>query len=238
MTAVRHRLLSSRTTPKKEVTTGRKVNAAPALPSPQESRPSTQRKFDSHSQSSSPVGHLSCNRKEEVTMKRFMWLATLSLVVLMPFGMRVQAQPQEVTEAVTMTVYVTSKILHLEEGRARVNTDSVGMVLSDTASGLFHAARFHGLGGFTAEKGTYNDDRSWGVWNLQNGDKVFSTGISASEMKPEDGSEGKGIITFTGGTGTCAGIKGSFTFIRHHLRPAIEGIVQLHNKGTIKYTLP
>ncbi len=37
-------------------------------------------------------------------MKRFMWLATLSFVLLMPFGMHVQAQPTEMTEVVTHTV--------------------------------------------------------------------------------------------------------------------------------------
>ena len=35
-------------------------------------------------------------------MKRFMWLATLSFVLLMSFGMHVQAEPKEVTEAVTV----------------------------------------------------------------------------------------------------------------------------------------
>jgi hypothetical protein len=171
-------------------------------------------------------------------MKKFMWLATLSFVLLMPLGMDVQAQPKEVTEAVTMAVYVTPKMLPLDEGRVRMHYDAIVIVLSDTGSGLFHGATIHALGGFTLEKGKYNDDRGSGVYNLQNGDKVFFTIASTGEMKPEGGGEQKGIQTFTGGTGKCAGIKGSNTFIRYQLRPAVEGIMTLYMKGTIKYTLP
>ncbi len=36
-------------------------------------------------------------------MKRFMWLAIVSFVLLMSFGMHVQAQPKELAEAVTGT---------------------------------------------------------------------------------------------------------------------------------------
>jgi hypothetical protein len=171
-------------------------------------------------------------------MKRFMWLVTLSLVVLMPFGINVQAQPKEVTEVVTVTDYITAKMLPLDEGRVRVNHDSIGIALSDTESGLFHGATFHALGGFTVEKGKYNDGRAWGVYNLQNGDKVFYTATSTGERTLEGGGGAKGIQTFTGGTGKCAGIKGSITFTRYMLRPAIEGISQGYHKGTIKYTLP
>jgi hypothetical protein len=57
-------------------------------------------------------------------------------------------------------------------------------------------------------------------------------------MKWEGGSEQKAIFTVTGGTGKCAGIKGSITFTRYQLRPALEGTGQTYQKGTIKYTLP
>lgn len=171
-------------------------------------------------------------------MKRFVWLAILSVVLLMSFGMYVQAQPKEVTEAVTGTLYLTSKALPLEQGRARVNWDAIAIILSDTGSGLFHQATGHVLGGFTLEKGRYNDEQGWGVYNLQNGDKVFFTLTGTSEMKAEGGGESKGIVTFTGGTGKCAGIKGGATLTRYSLRPAVEGIGQSYYKGTIKYTLP
>jgi hypothetical protein len=167
-----------------------------------------------------------------------MLLAILSFVLLMPFGMDVQAQPKEVAEAVTATVYVTTKILPLDEGRVCANWDAIAIVLSDTGSGLFHGATAHALGGFTVEKGKFNE-QGGGVYNLQNGDKVFLTFTAAGEWKPGGvGSETKAIQTFTGGTGKCAGIKGGVTFTRLTLRPAVEGTAQLYMKGTIKYTLP
>ena len=60
-------------------------------------------------------------QKGEVTMKR-----------------SIQAQPEEVTEAVTGTWYVTPKIIRLGEESFRLNYDAIGVTLSDTGSGLFH----------------------------------------------------------------------------------------------------
>jgi hypothetical protein len=171
-------------------------------------------------------------------MNRFMWILAVSFLVLIPLGMQAQAQPKEVTEAVTTTFYVTPKMLPLDEGRVRVNHEAIGIVLSDTGSGLFHGATVHVLGGFTVEKGKYNDEQDWGVYTLQNGDKVFFTSTAAGEMKLEGGGEGKLTDTITGGTGKCAGIKGSSASTRQSLRPASQGIAQVYNKGTIKYTLP
>ncbi|MGD0237765.1 MAG: hypothetical protein ABSC55_24950 [Syntrophorhabdales bacterium] len=108
-------------------------------------------------------------------MKRFMRLSILSFVLLMSFGMHVQAQPTEVTEVVTNTAYSTEKILPLDEGRVRVNYDVISITLSDTGSGLFHEATSRALGGLTVEKGKVSDQQGWGVFNLQNGDKVFFT---------------------------------------------------------------
>ena len=171
-------------------------------------------------------------------MKRFLWLGTVSFILLMPFGMQVQGQPKEVTEVVTSTAYATSKVLPLDEGRLRLDYDAIAIILSDTGSGLFHGATVRVLGGFTVEKGKYNDEQDWGVYTLQNGDKVFFTSTAAGEMKLEGGGEGKLTGTITGGTGKCAGIKGSSTSTRQSLRPASQGIAQVYNKGTIKYTLP
>ena len=171
-------------------------------------------------------------------MKRFAWILALGCLVLIAFGTQAQAQSKEVTGVVTGALYVTTKALPLEEGRVRIHYDAVGIVLSDTGSGLFHQATAHVLGGFTVEKGTYSDDRGWGVLNLQNGDKVFYTQGGTGEMKPGGGPEGKITGTITGGTGKCAGIKGRTTFSRHSVRPAVEGIGQTVMKGTITYTLP
>jgi hypothetical protein len=167
-----------------------------------------------------------------------MWLSTLSFVLLMSFGIPVQAQPKEMTEVVTMPSYVTPRMLPLDEGRFRVNYEAFAICLNDTGSGLFHQATIHALGGFTAEKGKWDDEKDWLVYNLQNGDKVFVTTTGAGEMKQTGEGEAKVTGTITGGTGKCAGIKGSYTFTRYHLRPAVEGIAQTYYKGTIKYTLP
>jgi hypothetical protein len=168
-------------------------------------------------------------------VKGFIWVLTLSFLVMVPFG--IQAQPKEVTDAVTITYYVTPKTLPLDEGRVRLNYESIGILLSDAGSGLFHGATIHALGGFTVEKGKSNDEQAWGVYNLQNGDKVFFAVTPAGETEP-GGGEAKGVATFTGGTGKCAGIRGNITFTRQSLRPALEGIRQVYQKGTMKYTLP
>ena len=174
-------------------------------------------------------------------MKRFTWLLVLNFVLLMSFGMSVQAEPKEMTEVVTAAGYVTPEMLPLNGGRYRVNFDAIGMLLSDTGSGLFHQATSRILGGFTLEKDKYNDEQGWGVYTLQDGDKVFFTSTGAGRLEPLGVGEGKVIETFTGGTGKCTGIKGSSTFTRHGLRPVyvpteMKGLFYM--KGTIKYTLP
>jgi hypothetical protein len=150
----------------------------------------------------------------------------------------IQAQPEEVTEAVTSTWYVTPKIIRLGEESFRLNYDAIGITLSDTGSGLFHQATIRVLGGFTVQKGKYNDEQAWGIYHLQNRDCIFFTATGTGERKLQEGSAGKGIATFTGGTGKCVGIKGSCTFTRYGLRPALDGTGQTYQKETINYTLP
>ena len=53
-------------------------------------------------------------------MKSTMWLVTLSFVLLMPFGMHVQAQPKEVTETLTGTPH--------QPGQARMDLGRIGVV--------------------------------------------------------------------------------------------------------------
>lgn len=57
-------------------------------------------------------------------------------------------------------------------------------------------------------------------------------------MKWEGGSEQKAIFTVTGGTGKCAGIKGSFPSTRYTVRTSVEGLGLSYSQETIKYTLP
>ena len=90
----------------------------------------------------------------------------------------------------------------------------------------------------TIEKGIYKDERGCGVWNLQNGDKVFFTYAFAGEIKPGGVGSAKGTVTITGGTGKCVGIQGSFEATRYSPRSSVEGVGQSYTKANIKYKLP
>ena len=173
-------------------------------------------------------------------MRKSILILVLSLVLLLTFGINVLAQSKEVTEPGTITYYATAKILPLGEGRFHMYYDATGLSLIDTGGGLFHNATVRSLGGMTVEKGIYKDERGWGVFNLQNGDKAFFKYTYAGELNPKGMGVAKGVVTFAGGTGKAAGIQGSFETTRYVPRSAIalEGVGLSYSKGTIKYILP
>jgi hypothetical protein len=173
-----------------------------------------------------------------MTMKKSILILGLSLVLLLTLGINVQAQNKEVSETCTTTYYITSKILPLGEGIFYMTYEAIGTAVSDTGGGLFHNATSRILGAMKIEKGIYKDERGWGVYNLQNGDKVFKTYEMSGEVKPGGIGLAKGTATFTGGTGKAAGIQGSFNINRTTVRSAVEGVGQAYYKGEIKYTLP
>jgi hypothetical protein len=88
------------------------------------------------------------------------------------------------------------------------------------------------------EKGIWKDEQCWGVYNLQNGDKVFFKFTAFGEAKPGGVGLAKGTGTITGGTGKATGIQGRIELNRTIVRSAIEGVGQSYSKDTIKYTLP
>jgi len=90
----------------------------------------------------------------------------------------------------------------------------------------------------TIEKGVYSDERGWGVYNLQTGDKAFYTYTMTGEVKPGGIGLAKGTLTFTGGTGKLTNIQGSFDLTRTMPRSAIEGIGQSYTKSKVRYKLP
>ena len=171
-------------------------------------------------------------------MKKSIMMVLLSLTLLIVLGLNAHAQPIEVTESATTTFYVTAKVLPLDEGRLYMAYEAIGATVIDKGEGLFNNATVRALGGMTVEKGIYKDERGWGVWNLENGDKVFFTYTWAGEIKPKGVGIGKGTGTFTGGTGKCVGIQGSFESTRYSPRSAVEGIGQSYTKANIKYKLP
>ena len=169
-------------------------------------------------------------------MRKSILLLVLSLVLLLTFGINVQAQDKELVGTNTASWYATSKVLPIGEGIFYMTYEGFGVNISDKADSLFHNATARTLGAMKIEKGIYKDDRGCGVFNLQNGDKVFFTYKMAGEAKP--GGIGSGTVTLTGGTGKAAGIKGSAEVTRTVLRSVVEGIGQNYTKSTFKYTLP
>ena len=169
-------------------------------------------------------------------MRKSILLLVLSLVLLLTFGISVYGQSKEVSGTSSTTWYATSKILPIGEGIFYMTYEGFGVNISDKADSLFHNATARTLGALKIEKGIYKDDRGWGVFNLQNGDKVFFTYKMAGEAKP--GGIGSGTVTFTGGTGKAAGIQGGAESTRTVLRSVVEGVGQNYVKSKIKYTLP
>jgi len=171
-------------------------------------------------------------------MRKSILLLVLSLVLLLTFGVNVYAQNKEVSEPGTTTYYVTSKVLPLGEGILYFAYEATGLTVNDTGGGLFHNATVRTLGGMKIEKNEFKNERGWGVWNLQGGDKVFGTYEMAGNVNPGGVSFAKGMFTITGGTGKAAGIKGSFEITRRTVRSTLEGVGISYSKGTIKYILP
>ena len=171
-------------------------------------------------------------------MKKSIGILGLILVLLLAFGVNVQAQSKEGSETCTTTFYSTFKFLPLGEGIFYMTYESIGTTVSDTGKGLFHNATLRVLGAMKIEKGITKDERGWGVWNLQNGDKVFITYTFAGEMKPSGVGFARGTTTMTGGTGKAAGIQGSAELTRTSVRSGIDGVGLSYTKQKIKYTLP
>jgi len=172
-------------------------------------------------------------------MRKSILVLVLSLLLLLTFGLSIQAQSREVSESGVTFYYVTSKLLPLGEGVLRHDYEANGVTVNDTGEGLFHNASVRVLGGMTIEKGIYKDELGWGVWTLQNGDKVFYKYSWEGVIKPKGVGVGKGTVTFVNGTGTCSGIKGSFEMTRYcPWTPTTQGVGMCYSKGKITYTLP
>ena len=171
-------------------------------------------------------------------MRKSILILVLSLVLLLTFGMHVQAQSKEESGTSTTTFYSTAKVLPLGEGSVFMTYEGIGLVISDTGGGLFHNATVRALASVKIEKGVIKDERGWAVFNLQTGDKVFFTYTMTGEVKPGGMGFANGTGTITGGTGKAAGIQGSFEMTRTVVRSSVEGVGQNYIKSKMKYTLP
>jgi len=177
-------------------------------------------------------------KERGLTMKKSIWVFGISLVLFFTFGLNIYAQPKEGVESATTTFYATSKVLSIGEDRLALNYEAFGVTINDTGEGLFHNATVRVLGGMTIEKGVYKDERGWGVFNLQTGDKIFFTHTMTGLAKPGGIGTGKGTATFTGGTGKLTNIQGGYEMTRTMVRSAIEGIGQSYTRAKIQYKLP
>jgi hypothetical protein len=168
-------------------------------------------------------------------MKKSILVLGLSLTLLAFSGSDVFPQAsKEIIEPVTLTAYVTTKVIPMGEDRYFVTMDIFGVLLCDEGKGLFHEATAHTAGSALIEKGVSKDYVIYGYYLLKNGDKVFI--MLNAEAKA--GVPTKGKATIIGGTGKCAGIQGNWEYTGYALRPAAEGIIQAYNKHLIKYKLP
>jgi hypothetical protein len=168
-------------------------------------------------------------------MKKSFLVLGLSLVVLFSFSLVVQAQTgNEIIEPVTSTWYGTFKNLPLDKDCIFQTWEAFGVVMSETGKGLFHGATVRCMGSLYIDNGVFKDDLGYGVYVLQNGDKAFFKSV----FNRKRGEVSKATTTLIGGTGKCAGIKGSWDLTAYPLKPAMDGIFQSYNKLSIKYTLP
>jgi hypothetical protein len=168
-------------------------------------------------------------------MKKLMLIIGLSLILLFHNGIVLHAQTSnEIIEPVTSTWYSSAKTLPFDKDVSFSTWEAFGVVISDTGTGLFHGATVHNMGSYFLDKGVFKDDIGYGIYFLQNGDKVFFK----TDFIRKPGTPTKATTTLIGGTGKCVGIQGSYDLIGYPLKPAMEGIGQSYNKLSIKYKLP
>jgi hypothetical protein len=169
-------------------------------------------------------------------MRKSILILGLSLVLLLTFGINVQAQSKEVSESATTSFYGTSKVLPLGPDRAYVTWETFGVVVSDTGAGLFHNVTVHCTGAYLGEKGSW-ESKGYCAYTLKDGEKVFASvkfgGKLGAPMPPAQGTS-----KMIGGTGKYLGIQGRTEYTSYFLRPSAEGVMQSLNKVKLIYTLP
>ncbi len=129
----------------------------------------------------------------------------------------------------------TLKIIKLGEGRAQMNYDETGVIVSAPENSPFAFASYRIIGSNHIIEGKYAG-KGGGVFTRPNGDQIF--GIVESE-----GEFGKkvsgGKITLIGGTGECAGIEGVYEIgPRPEVKTSLEGIYQGVGFGKVSWKIP
>ena len=128
----------------------------------------------------------------------------------------------------------TFTVLAMAKEMAQMNFEEVGVVVSAPENSPFHNATFKDIGSSHIVKGKWNASGMI-EFTCTNGDKIYATFKAQGVMGGPSNSNG----TFVGGTGSCAGITGTFK-IRNTpgIKPAKKGIYQGISVGTVSWKIP
>lgn len=128
----------------------------------------------------------------------------------------------------------TFEVLAMEKERFQMNYEETGVVVAAPENSPFHNASFRSLGSIHGIKGKWKA-RGFVVWTRPNGDKVYGTAKGEGVM----GGPSSGVITFVGGTGTCAGIEGALEMKNTPgIKPSKEGTWAGISVGKFNWKIP
>ena len=129
----------------------------------------------------------------------------------------------------------TIKVLKLGEGRAQMNWDENGVIVSAPENSPFEFASYRLIGSSHIIKGKYKG-KGGGVFTRPNGDQIFGV----VDVEGEYGIKVTGgKITIIGGTGECTGIEGLLEIgPRPAVKTSMEEIYQGVGFGKISWKIP
>ena len=97
----------------------------------------------------------------------------------------------------------TFEVLPMGQERGQMNFEELGVVVEAPEDSPLYNASFWNLGSGHQIKGKWKTN-SFVVWTRPNGDQVYAVSEASGVM----GGPSSAVLTFVGGTGTCAGIEG------------------------------
>ena len=126
------------------------------------------------------------------------------------------------------------EILAMGKERLQMNYEQTGVVVSAPENSPLHNASFRVLGTLHAIKGKWKGS-GMVEYTRPNGDKVYAVYEGSGVM----GGPSSGVITFVGGTGTCAGIEGALEMKNTPgIKPSKEGTYADITVGKFNWKIP
>jgi len=127
-----------------------------------------------------------------------------------------------------------SEVVAMGKERLQMNFDQDGVVVKAPENSPLHNASFRALGTLHAIKGKYKGS-GFVVWTRPNDDKVYATFETEGAFRGDT----KSILTFVGGTGTCAGIQGTLEITRiPGLKRSRKGVSPGISIGEFSWKIP